>query len=313
MSNHQTPTPGSDADNPIIPTRSTSEYVPEVEDNQPQPTNETANPDAPQTESSERSNRNKRKIPVFEIITLLINGILAYYTYQLFLKTKDSTDAAIKSANAAVESNRINKEALNDYRKNSESADKRQKTLDTIAEEERKRNFIRDTTTLGIQINSLKETKKEFELESRAFIQIADISLDTSKLKEPFPMHYKYIDVGKFPAKIYQVRSIGIFDTSVIGGIDDPEKRNDWRIDSRQHIVSTSTQSPQSIYILGLTEKEYGQMINGIGFLYFCWEIKFRSIGIDKNYFLRIKIRVRRDPLLKMMSYETVEYLEKEI
>ena len=58
--------------------------------------------------------------------------------------------------------------------------------------------------TLDQQIQTLRETKKEFEQENRPFIQLSDIKIDTSSYKAL--LSFKIINYGKFPADVLYVK-----------------------------------------------------------------------------------------------------------
>lgn len=66
--------------------------------------------------------------------------------------------------------------------------------------------------SLKEQINSLNENRKEFEAENRPVVQISDIKIENLKVSQiPF-ISFKYVNLGKLPAKLLNVQLAAYFD-----------------------------------------------------------------------------------------------------
>jgi len=145
-----------------------------------------------------------------------INFGMFFLTAGLLIATGYST---CLTREAIVSSDSTNRQYLEEIRRISNSFDTSastankgfmlaQKSFDTSVYLNNK-SFGLQQKILNSQINSLKETQREFELENRPFVQVSEIKVDTSDYK--ILISFKIINYGKFPADVLYVKSrIGI-------------------------------------------------------------------------------------------------------
>lgn len=136
----------------------------------------------------------------------IVSIILAFLTYLLFKQaTRDSRTAEIssKAAQEAVYEQRYN-DSLNrisdSIKFTNDTAYGNKKYIEDSINN--RKNFEISKYVLQAQINSLKQTQKDFETENRPFIVYTNIRLDTPINNHNIHIDYILNNVGKFPAKI---------------------------------------------------------------------------------------------------------------
>lgn len=297
MDEGKTSNPQSDSKDTIIPPSSTTEYVGESDNNtvnSQQQTPATCQKDKepikvivniPQDE-----NRPQKKANAIAWIGLGVNVILAFFTYMLFLKTTEAN-------NESVRANNIAEMALNDSRENQ----RRNDSLDSII---RERNYNRDTTTMKIskqslqsQINSLEETRKQFEIESRPYIQLGNIIVDSIEEGKFIHINLIVMNMGKLPAKIIWGKS-----SISIGNFRLPDLKN---IITAGNAISYNLIVPNGIYTLPLTSKtDYRltiehvvQYLQGNGFIYLAGQFMYSNDLTKKEYLYTFIYKISDFPI----------------
>jgi hypothetical protein len=147
-------------------------------------------------ETSQRSQINSRwrtftKDYGFQIIAILINGTLAWYTAKLYNQATSQSQSASISAQAAraavAEYRRSNDLARQAFERNSESSER------TIELTEK---------SVQTQEQSLETDKFRFEIENRSYIQVSDIKITQLKPNMTLKIDYYVTNFGKQPVII---------------------------------------------------------------------------------------------------------------
>jgi hypothetical protein len=162
---------------------------------------ETNDPNKPPLIVQIQKEKGWTKQDIIAIVAVLISAILFVITLLTFRQTKRSVDIAAQAMKEAI----INDSAMrarDSIKFSSDTAFAIKKFIqDTISANE---SFSLSSNILQTQINALKETQKEFELENRPFVQVSEIKIDTSGYKAL--LSFKIRNYGKFPADVLYVK-----------------------------------------------------------------------------------------------------------
>jgi len=318
--------PGKGKDEIIRPT-ATNEYVDE-----PEPvdlktninsTNEKKNwenrPCLPPAEN------NKAAIRANQIAFwgLWINVALAFVTILLFTKTIQSNNTAIDALKEAKKANDISEMNRKDDNEKDNYERQRQKTMDSKNEEERQNNFIRDTTTIGLaqaslraQINSINETRREFELENRGIITITDFKIDTNELRKGAIVFYDFHDIGKFPIIITKRKNGAALSpensTKTIKNLIDRE--HGWVIHpDTKHLISPLAKLEGFSSLTPFTQLQYRLFMDGKICYYVFFETEYYCLGIDKTFRNKLGYKITISFPSRLLDYQPIELEETEI
>lgn len=163
----------------------------------------------PQKDERTESKSNKwKRAEIISLISILFTAALFYMNIKSFEKTTQ----AVAISDSTYRHNRIKDSLVDIGKKHSDSIttikERRIDSLDSIV---RLRDYIKDSNnyalsikSLNAQITSIQETKKQFEEENRPFIQISDITTDTSGYNKL--LSFKIINYGKFPADVLYIK-----------------------------------------------------------------------------------------------------------
>lgn len=136
---------------------------------------------------------------------VLISAILGYYTYRLYKLANTQTEASIISANAAKDAVNISKEAQQEARINAE----RTRFEDSIRN---RTNYMFDSVSLQTQIDYLKETNKQFELQHEPLLTVISPRISVFKTGEPIQgyIHIRNlgVDAAKGDSEVYVMQAI---------------------------------------------------------------------------------------------------------
>jgi len=136
------------------------------------------------------------------LVAVIVSIILAYYTFRLYQKASTQTKAALDAVKFADSSYHSNK----DY--NEKTLKKQQIALDRAQidadnrDVQDKINSDRQERAINAQIASLNEAQKEFEVENRPFLNVADIKIDSFEIDKRVFVNWTVKNSGKLPAKI---------------------------------------------------------------------------------------------------------------
>ncbi len=159
--------------------------------------------------TNQRTYRKKININIIQpksrqpLIANWIAGIAALVTfgvfiinYRLFEKTSVQAIAALKADSIAERSYVLSYSIY----KSTDSSNKAsfietKRVNDSTIIENRKRSK-RDSLSLNAQIQTLKETKNEFEIDNQPFLQVLNVKIDTLIAGKPMVVSYKLYNHG---------------------------------------------------------------------------------------------------------------------
>ncbi|MEZ2338752.1 hypothetical protein AB6735_24090 [Mucilaginibacter sp. RCC_168] len=156
----------------------------------------------PQTESPTSQNIRYKNWNVADRIALwglLINFTLAFVTYLLY-------HLSVKGVEAADLSAKVAEKALVFQRQTQKTADSNQKISTAIQKIKDDATFKLQESALNAQINAIKETQNEFEIENKPFLQITRISVDSPKIGQELHAKFIFYNAGKQPLQIISGR-----------------------------------------------------------------------------------------------------------
>lgn len=287
----------NNSDGTIIPPTSTTEYVDE-------PTT-----DIPKTDTSQNNNKEINKEPIqvtvnipkdenraattankIAIFGLFINLILAVFTYLLFRKTVEANETSKHSLTEAQKAVDQAKRANDIAEANFKLAQISSVSSDSIS------NINLDLTKKSVttQIASIEKSQKEFELENRPLVQIADIKIDSIGADKESVVSFKIVNMGKFPATV----TYGKFNLSVgkkelsMQEIDKKIKDLEW--EEINTPISKETTIGQIMRGRPLSDFENKKYQDGEGFIFLIGEIKYVSFGTKNTYSTTFVFRVNK-------------------
>ncbi len=211
------------------------------------------------------------------ILSIGVNVIIAIAAFYALDQTRQSTSAAIRSANAADST--VAQQRRNDRILREESAIS--SFRDSINTEKR---FRLDSISRGIQnksveaqIQTLKETQKQFEVFNEPFLQIIEPVLTVPEGANSGKLFYTIANVGKYPALLTSYKIYVVVDTM-------PNNFND----------VYNYKEPDSVLAAYLSDKSAIKFMNDV-------ELNKSSINFLKKdeYFAYISGYVRYNNLIK--------------
>lgn len=232
------------------------------------------------------------------LCSVIVSGFLFYYTYQLFNETKKSTSAAVSSADASMRS-----------AKAAETSIAQQKIIDSSNRVSQKQSSYQDSinnannlnvsiNALKIQENSLNQSQKDFEMESRPILVISDLILDTTYANDMVNITFMLVNVGKFPAKDV------FLDAKILIGTDTtyPLLKSPWaKLSTNDYLAST--------YRLTLYSKmeitnpvELRILKNKKTNVYFFCEYSYKNSILKKSYSNYIVYQIKLLPQLNVAA-----------
>lgn len=128
---------------------------------------------------------------------LVVNIILAVFTYLLFREATNST----KTANEAVaEARRSNSISEKNYALAKDAFDESKKSGQEATQLANK--------SLETQIGSLKENQKQFSISNEPFLSIASSNIELFEVGKPLLSKIKIENLGNYPCKVIECKTI---------------------------------------------------------------------------------------------------------
>jgi hypothetical protein len=232
------------------------------------------------------------------IFLFLITLALAYISYRQY---KSSDDAA-KTANLTLaETRKFNSTTL----ANQKISDRKSDSLDRIKSMHDDSVFEYQKKSLNAQIDAIKENQKEFEIENRPFIAIANIIGDTPIINRRMNYSAYLANTGKQPAFIISTnyQFITTYDSTYTNMDNIP------KIPGIEHSFVTNHELipvlGNSSYIANKETVEYSK--SHPMFTYFRGIIAYRGITKNKKYLFKFIYRNHFDKYGKLVQ-KTVYY-----
>ncbi len=183
-------------------------------------TNDTKNDDTKEKgEAVPETTKAKRSAAYFAnwltALGITVNVILIFFTIRLYREAVSQSQAATDAANAAIESNRIARETMetnNTFsQRNIAMQEADAKSGDTI----NKKTIEVAQQSLQAQINSLKETQRQFDTENMPYLECKEFTFLTFEPNKPPKIAFQIINFGKTAAKIIKYK-VGFFYSPII-------------------------------------------------------------------------------------------------
>jgi len=127
----------------------------------------------------------------FQIIIILINGTLAWYTANLYHTAVSQSESAKMSAQAA-------RDAVDQYRRANDLAERSFESNNKSARD----NFDLSKQSLQNQTNSLDESRKDFEISVRPYLQIKNFDIKTFEDGQLLIVDFLVLNLGNQPLKV---------------------------------------------------------------------------------------------------------------
>lgn len=232
----------------------------------------------------EKKDKAAKTANIIAFCSLIVAALLAICTYKLFTQATADSKTAVASATAAqdaVKEQRYNDGITRDrdsikFRIDTAYASKKFREDSVV----NSKNFGISKNALQAQINSLKQSQKDFETENRPFIIYSDITIDTPIINHDINIHYVTKNVGKFPAKISSAYA------NINWGIDSSKKlvQNLWLTKATKLFLSNGDNFPVTINKAPFSDYYIKVFKEGIIHVYLFLRINYYSGVLSKEY-----------------------------
>ncbi len=163
------------------------------------------------------------------LLALIVSGILALYTYKVF-KIADAQSVSVKmSAKASIDASNTAKNTLEETKKYNKEYLQLQKESIKGSNEDSKARSDKISESLDMQMKSLHESQKQFELNNQALLQVSNF--DTLKFRGKNPIIQFFVsNLANQPAKITKLFIAAVIsspntDTLITKAIKDLERK----------------------------------------------------------------------------------------
>lgn len=230
---------------------------------------------------------------------LIVTAILAIYTYELYNTAAKDSKTADTSASAANQSAKIAQQTLTEIKEyNTESLNKQQASLDK-SDVANKKNFDRIDKSLDIQDSSLRETRREFEVNNAPYLQIKVVDVSKTEKGKPINISIETENLGAYPAKI---ESSSIYEATKTISVPIDEAERDFKKDARAILPDGSyvaKGTPMTHEYLGLvsplSDTQYEMLMAEKWSIFIEGTVNYKNLanGQRKVYKYIIKINAR--------------------
>lgn len=292
MSEEKTQATKDDTNNPVIPTTATSEYVDEPVDDKPQTPTETNNSSQVKDEPVQVIvNATKEKNGVantIAIIGLLVNIILAVFTYMLFREANNATHVATDALKTTQESVKESKRANDIAQANLILAQQSAKENNIVSNE----NLGLSKQSLGAQINSINESQKQFYASNNPYLQFEVSYLDDPVIGQGMNMQGVLKNVTQIPAKVISQRYSLYYSGEVY-----PYEKNLRLIDNIGNIYAVNG-IPSTMYytIEKNVDAKSVAFLNGDAFIIMHSEIRYINLITNKERAYKFILKMKKKP-----------------
>ncbi len=254
-------------------------------------------------------------------VAVTVSIFLAVFTYSLFKQASTQTQAANRSASASVTADSI---ANNSYHL-SDSIYKATDTSNKRTFDETKHyndNFLKAQQKAFVEAKkdadirekrdsiAFQQTKKQFEIENRPYLQIVNVNIDTLEKGKPFYISYYLNNFGKFPANVLLVKTQITYSTNTVYEI--PISFDKYTNIKTNFYVSNGVS--QKLYTNGidtLPKLFVDQYNNGKISLFFFGLCEFINPITNKKFIYKFKDRINNKPSFTIEVQENTVTEEK--
>lgn len=249
------------------------------------------------------------KAEIISAFSVIISLSLFFMTLQTFKKTS----RAVEISDSTFIANREKDSALNIKSIIRDS-------LDSI---KRERDYIRDSTnkkiaqkSLDAQINSIRQSQEDFELESRPLLQISHITVDSVDLKNsqpPFTLSYIIVNFGKFPAKVisHKVGTGWGYAPTLEQELTIQTIMSYQKLETYYASAYGASSIPYTTSTNYIPIGQYKRFLNGTMFLYLVGEITYESWLNKRRFILSFVYRIKK--LTNTLEVTGLKIQDKEI
>lgn len=246
-------------------------------------------------DSDNRKSSAARIANIIAAVSVIISGVMFYYTFRLFSETQRANNIADSNyhlAKAAFESSDKSVKANYDLAKRSFEN----------SNEDAKKRFKIDSANLKAQAIFLTENIKQFEVANRPFAQITNVRINTLMPWKKLYISYDVVNYGKLPAKVLTGRfryDLALknenesFIDSILPTINYQQMGNTINlIISGNSIINERFVSNQNI-----TAWQYSKLVNGDAYIYFNGKIRYMNFVTKKQYETNFIYKISLSPL----------------
>ncbi len=217
------------------------------------------------------------------IFGTLINAVLAGLTFMLFQKTVEANRISQLALTESTRANDISTQALKDSRK----ADSISVFKDSVISAFNERQYLngreKDSITISItrkslesQINSLRESQKQFQIENLAYIECSDFNFASFESNKEPKIAFKIQNVGRVPVKVMGFK-LGFFYRNTIGFNPDGYLKT-LAYESIPTTFYITKETPRIQFFTAydkISALHFDAVSKGVLALFFCGEIKY--------------------------------------
>lgn len=218
-------------------------------------------------------------------IAVLLAASAFYYTYLLFGETK----RANKTSKDALE---LAQQQYVQNQKDNVNAQARQATKDSSSTVNNRKKFILDSTTTQAQIDALNESRKQFTVANKPYLQVDNIRLDTFQVNKEITISFDVKNLGNYPVKIIENKN-GLA-TKVVP----PDTINSAYQTGNSNYTSPiiTKDNPATIILTDnrvLTNDRFNLVSNGYWWIYCYGDIKYKNLitGTVETYSYMFKVK----------------------
>lgn len=208
---------------------------------------------------------------------VIITGVLALYTYRLFnvaAKSSIDTKEAVKQAQRA---NDLTERSIRD-------AERAAIHNDSISNA----NLDLAKSSLAAQINSVKETQRQFVIQNQPHLQIDWVKLELDTIKESL-LKYKISDFGNQPVLVLEENTYATID--FITSRDRVKWQDSLQQGVHKSFIGRDAKATEAIILPALTQAEIERIKNDEGKVFLTGYVKYRNINGDTMWYI-FKLRV---------------------
>jgi hypothetical protein len=195
------------------------------------------------------------------------------------------------------QANQTTQEALGDARKKDLAAAVRERVIDSLDSIVRNRDFIRDTTNIGLskqslqtQINSIKETQNQFNNTHQPYLQVEAVPYLLVTLDASATVKYRIKNIGAVPVEMLSYESYFTFSGSEMKqGI---ANKVNTKGELNLYLIPQGSQEI-TVYERELTLDEWKQVKNIGGGMWFRLKINYKNLVSGSFYTYNFIIGVR--------------------
>ena len=158
------------------------------------------------------------------VCALVVGVVMTIVTYRLFELSQKQAQSVIDGGDAAKRSVEIAKntfEADTSFSgktlRNQIESQRKAEIADTVKSRHEASAFNLQKQSVNAQIKTLREQQKEFEIENKPLVQVADVRIDTLAPGKRMSIRFSFINYGKQPVKglvnKYQISVVNFKDT----------------------------------------------------------------------------------------------------